>query len=98
MRGRRLWCNDAGEFFTDHAMSQKVPGYAWQPQEGDYWQYDGDWYAKAPNGLRCGLRGHAVVENADHTITVSPSILVTGCDGVDKTWHGFLVDGVWREA
>jgi hypothetical protein len=35
-------------------------------------------------------------ENADGTITVSPSILVSDHSG--ELYHGFLVDGEWRAA
>jgi hypothetical protein len=38
---------------------------------------------------------HTIVEHEDGTITVSPSILVTGSHG--KQWHGYLERGVWRE-
>lgn len=38
---------------------------------------------------------HQSVVHEDGTITVSPSILALGHDGVN--WHGFLERGVWRE-
>lgn len=92
MQGRRTYCNDAGDFFLDAA--EQTP--AGRPTPGDYWRYKGLWYAKSPNGLRCGLAKHAVAEHEDGTVTVSPSILVSGYDGVDKQWHGYLERGIWR--
>jgi hypothetical protein len=61
---------------------------------------DGIWYARTPNGLFGNLAEHEVTENQDGTITVSPSILVTGYDNEsnsDITWHGYLENGLWRE-
>jgi len=80
-----------------------------QPKDGDLWlkpgEYgidprDGSWYACTPNGHLGNLSAHQVAEHEDGTITVSPSILVTGYDETvkDKTvWHGYLEHGVWRE-
>lgn len=61
---------------------------------------DGSWWVKPPEkeGFYCGvgsLGKHQVTEHEDGTITVSPSILVYGHH--DKTWHGYLEKGVWRE-
>lgn len=42
----------------------------------------------------------SIVDNGD-TVTVSPSILTwseLGPDRVRVEWHGYLEDGVWREA
>ena len=46
-----------------------------------------------PNGAIADLSNHEVTANDDGTITVSPSILVTG---IGK-WHGYLINGVWSE-
>lgn len=69
---------------------------------GEYGRWtDGTWYGCTPNGEGCNLGAHQVVEEADGTITVSPSIRVsvtrreTGQDF--ELWHGFLERGVWRE-
>lgn len=81
-------------------------------KDGDLWlkpgEYginprDGIWYACTPSGLWGNLAGHEVTEHEDGTITVSPSILVTGHadeDGnpIEKVvWHGYLEHGEWRE-
>lgn len=61
---------------------------------------DDVWYACTPNGHYGNLSNHLVIEHDDGTITVSPSILVSGYDydvGKKTTWHGFLEHGVWRE-
>lgn len=54
----------------------------------------GDWYACTPNGMLGNLGGHEVTEHEDGTITVSPSILVTG--GREERYHGYLRAGVWE--
>lgn len=62
---------------------------------GTYWRDDrGIWMGTTPNGLLCSLARHQVTEHDDGSITVSPSILVTDSQ---KTWHGFLERGIWRE-
>lgn len=72
---------------------------------GSYWKMGGHWYCITPNGEFGGLYKHAVTEHEDHTITVSPSILIHPGKGYDVStgqavdragWHGFLERGVWR--
>jgi hypothetical protein len=55
----------------------------------------GDWYARTPNGQLGNLGGHQVTEHHDGSITVSPSILVTGGES-NKRYHGYLRAGVWE--
>lgn len=66
---------------------------------GAYGSADGkDWFCCTPNGLFGNLSAHKVIEHADGTITITPSILVTS--GKNKglpSWHGYLTNGVWRE-
>jgi len=66
-------------------------------EPGEYGKWtDGTWSACTPNGHGANLSAHAVVENEDGTITVTPSILVSNNkDG--NLWHGYLTQGVWRE-
>ena len=69
--------------------------------EGEYGRspQDGVWYARPPGQHMGSLENHDVVEHDDGTITVSPSILITGYDGDCLVqWHGYLERGVWREA
>ena len=62
--------------------------------EGDYGKTDaGGWMARPPGNHTGDLSQHDVTEHEDGTITVSPSILITG----EHTWHGYLEKGVWRE-
>lgn len=83
MQGRRI-----------HGRDKDGDGKSWYaPEPGDYWHDGQSWMAETPNGLRGALSEHDVVEHEDGTITVSPSILVTG----QETWHGYLDRGVWRE-
>jgi hypothetical protein len=65
-------------------------------QAGEYgkWAQDGVWYGVPPGtDLVANLSSHKVEEHDDGTITVSPSILVG--DG-RKSWHGYLIHGVWK--
>lgn len=61
-----------------------------------YWNdEDGLWWLYIP---LCGagvLKNHTVQEHDDGTITVSPSIVMTG--HLNNIRHGFLERGVWRE-
>ena len=64
---------------------------------GEYGKWtDGTWFACTPNGHGANLGNHSVTENADGTVTVAPSILVSGRD-TGSLWHGYLTRGVWRE-
>jgi hypothetical protein len=64
------------------------------PAAGAYYRdTQGTWTCCTPNALLGNLKAHTVIEFDDGTITVSPSILVTGHD---VTWHGYLERGVWR--
>lgn len=71
---------------------QRVHGEIFAP--GDYGKVGGVWLARPPKGHTGSLKQHEVTEHEDGTITVSPSILVTGGR---EPWHGFLERGVWRE-
>lgn len=71
------------------------------PESGQYGKgSDGNWFGCVPgngdkfNLFHCNLSKHEVVEHADGTITVSPSILVTSHRG---QWHGYLRAGEWEE-
>lgn len=62
------------------------------------------WLACSPNGHMCTLgQGHPpdvkgsthdIIEHADGSITVSPSILISNAEC--ELWHGYLQAGVWR--
>lgn len=67
------------------------------PNPGSYWRNEPTkiWFALTPNGLLANLSRHQITEHEDGTITVLPSIEVTG--GVEGKWHGYLEKGVWRE-
>ena len=66
--------------------------------EGDYGKgTDGIWLARPPGDHLGDLRNHEVIEHEDGTISVAPSILITGEDGSGQTrWHGHLERGIWR--
>jgi hypothetical protein len=65
-------------------------------QPGEYMRGPaGDWYCCTPNGQLGNLGAHQVEEHHDGTITVSPSILVTGGSS-GKRYHGYLKAGVWE--
>ena len=67
---------------------------------GEYGKHyrNGKWYCRPPAtgfAMQGNLSNHTIVEHEDGTITVSPSILITGHHG--KQWHGYLERGVWRQ-
>jgi hypothetical protein len=70
-----------------------------QTGEVCYFLEQGAWHIYIP---ACGvgsLANHQVEEHADGTITVKPSILLTGHeDGKPTQRHGFLERGEWVEA
>lgn len=81
MKGTRKYADSDGELWLD---------------EGEYGQDQrGAWMARPPGNHLGDLSNHDVVEHDDGTITVSPSILISGSHG--ELWHGYLERGVWRE-
>ena len=74
-------------------------------QPGDYWKNvdTGTFYAACPvpdpdgGVILASLCKHSIVEHEDGTISVQPSIRVTGGPGGTKElYHGFLENGSWR--
>lgn len=63
------------------------------------WHTERCWVLYLPG---CGigeLSNHTVLENADGSITVSPSIKMQGHhDGVPTEVHGHITNGVWADA
>lgn len=58
----------------------------------------GYWWISFPDIGVGGLRNHKIEEHEDGTITVSPSIRISGHkDGKPMERHGFLVRGRWHE-
>jgi hypothetical protein len=71
---------------------------------------DGEWVwvACTPNGMIGDFSAHEVIEHDDGTITVAPSIEVSGgahaeaaaseiqIEDGEGYWHGFLENGAWR--
>lgn len=86
MNGQRIYIED--------------PNYGVDAKPGEYWRTEGGtWMCCVPigeEGMLGNLSRHDVVEHDDGTITVSPSILVTG-GGDGLQWHGYLERGIWRE-
>jgi hypothetical protein len=75
------------------------PDFVWRIAEtpGAYGSANGrDWFCTTPNGMLGNLGAHQVEEHEDGTITVRPSILVTG-GAKEASHHGFLERGVWRD-
>ena len=88
MQGRRIYYNT-----TDDILGFANGDYGFDPKTNT-------WFARAPIGHLSDLSNHDVVEHEDGTITVSPSILVSGYDEDKKektVWHGYLERGIWRE-
>ena len=64
-----------------------------------YLKEDGIWWLYLPSCGFGNLANHTITEHEDGTITVSPSILMTGhCAGEPTQRHGYLEHGVWRDA
>jgi hypothetical protein len=85
MQGRRVYPN------ADGTLSLAAGDYVFDP-------IFNKWFARAPGCHMGDLSLHEITEHEDGTITVSPSILHTEWDdGNEKTWHGYLEHGVWRE-
>jgi len=64
-----------------------------------YWNTEYGWMLYIPG---CGVgtlgRDHAVIEHEDGTITVTPSVLMTGHkNGRQVVRHGFLIKGIWSD-
>lgn len=66
----------------------------WPP--GAYGFHCGVPFAITPNGHLANLAAHSVTENEYGRWNVTPSILVRGSEVV--AYHGWLKDGVWRDA
>jgi len=78
-------------------VAQRISSYADHDEASIcYWRAaDGAWLLWLPGcGLGC-LKNHTIEEHEDGTISVTPSILVTGgSSGVRR--HGFLTLGLWH--
>lgn len=73
-----------------------IPGCYWFVEPGHAKPGRELWFVD-PAGHVGRVPHHTVTEFEDGSITVAPSILATaGSHGHD--WHGFLEQGVWREA
>jgi hypothetical protein len=84
MQGKRIYPPS----YEDLKPSEINPGEYWLDEKMG-------WLCCTPNGQLGTLIKHLVTEHDDGTITVAPSILVSGGD--TETYHGFLEHGVWRE-
>jgi len=64
-----------------------------------YWKLsDGAWMLYIPGCGAGTLRNHTVEEHKDGTITVTPSILMTGHNrGTVTQKHGYLTKGIWKD-
>jgi len=65
-----------------------------------YWRdnHSGQWLLYLPNCGVGNLADHKVTEHEDGTISVTPSIKITGHDkGNPSVRHGHLTCGVWTE-
>jgi len=63
-----------------------------------YWKLEDVWYLYIPGCGLANLKNHQIIQHEDGTITVSPSILLTGHDnGKQLQRHGYLEKGIWRD-
>ncbi len=85
MKGRRIYAKpDTDWLFT------------MQPGEYGCNETGQSWYVVTPNGMLGNISKHIIIDHDDGTITVMPSIKVTG-GTAEESWHGYLEKGVWRE-
>lgn len=61
-------------------------------EPGTYCRYKGTWWVMLPNGDLVDVRTWTIVENADGTITITPSMQTMPPEAPDS-WHGFLTNG-----
>lgn len=87
MQGKRV-----DDYLAPHLLKageySKIPA----ARNNYWWPGHPYWHCCTPNGQVGMLVTHSIVEHEDGTITVSPSILVTG----GEEWHGYLERGIWR--
>ncbi len=63
-----------------------------------YFKIEDIWYLYLPGCGLGNLANHKVEEHEDGTISVTPSILVTGHDSGKQTQvHGYLTRGEWKD-
>jgi len=89
IHGKRL----EDDVFADDPFRPGSYGRVWVTVPEGHWA----WYGCTPNGHACNLSAHEVIEHDDGTITVSPSILITGGPNWEELWHGWLEHGKWRK-
>jgi len=79
--------------------AQRIESFAdLDDQRLSYWKDVGIWWLYLPGCGVGNLSSQQVTEHPNGTITVSPSILVTGHNkGQKVTRHGYLENSVWRE-
>jgi hypothetical protein len=64
-----------------------------------YFKDAGIWYLYLPGCGLANLERHKIEEHEDGTISVTPSILLTGHEsGKPVQKHGYFTRGVWKEA
>ena len=89
MEGRRLYRLATGLFEISNRAFLPTKARVW-----DYWKdFNGVWMCYSPAGIG-KLTNHEITVHKDGTITVQPSILITG----EGEWHGTIERGVWLEA
>ena len=80
-------------------IARRIRGYEELDEEQIcYWHTDAGWLLYMPGCGIGGLKLHTVTENENGTITVQPSIKITGHkDGQPTEVHGYLTNGVWSD-
>lgn len=83
-------------------VAKRIKGYADLDRSSIcYWKLNtGTWALYLPGVGVGGLQKHEVTEHPDGTISVSPSIVMSGRGdgaGTPVTRHGFLNRGIWQE-
>lgn len=63
-------------------------------QKGEYAQWQGAWYGRAPNGLIINLSKHEPVLHDDETLSTTKEIYV---ESGWLSFRGHLEHGIWKE-
>lgn len=81
-------------------IAKRIAGYAELDDHSlCYYKAEDIWWLYLPGCGLGNLKNHTVEEHEDGTISVTPSILVTGHrEGQKTTVHGYLTRGEWRDA
>jgi hypothetical protein len=81
---------------SEPIQGKRVDKEPHQLESGEYCFWHNGWWGRVPDDradMIANLANHKIIDNADGTISVTPSILVSSWKGI--SWHGYLTNGQW---